>query len=413
MLNCQACSNTNLTHILSLGPLPPCNDMRPIGQPAQAQEWLPTDLLYCPKCELVQLEYIGNRRVVFPASYPYTSGSTKLLRDNFKDLARECYQLFDLGPDDLVVDIGSNDGTLLSNFKKSQVLGIESTDVADIANARGINTVKEFFPDDDKPKKHKGKKAKLITCANCFAHMKNIHGVIENILELLAPDGVFVTESHYLIDLIDRLQYDTIYHEHLRYYSLTSIAALLAQHGLHVFKAKKIPTHGGSIRVYAKRNGDFNCTVSAELLNEPTGKELLWKLFNFADDVVKSKLSLISEIYKEKTEGSHIVGISAPSRASTVVNYCRLEGLIDYVVEIDGSLKLNKYMPGTNIPVVTEAALFNDQPECAVLFSWHLADELIPKLKAKGYRGKFIMPCNRAPDHPNSIDNLSVRSRTA
>ncbi len=402
-MNCQACDNTNLTHILSLGPLPPCNDMRPIGEPAKAQEWLPTDLLYCPKCELVQLEYVGDPRVVFPASYPYTSGSTKLLRDNFKDLARECYQLMNFGPDDLVIDIGSNDGTLLSNFTKSRVLGIEPTDVAKIAVEQNIRTINKFFNKTvaSQINAHFGQ-AKLITCANCFAHMKDIHDVIEGILELLAPDGIFVIESHYLIDLIDWLQYDTIYHEHLRYYSLTSLSALLAKHGLYVFKAKKIPTHGGSIRVYARRLDESQSTIiDHSFIGEPTGLDMVAKLTRFADDVVQSKLNLMETLHQA---GDNIVGISAPSRASTVINYCRLDkALIKYVCEIDGSLKLNKYMPGTNIPVVTEDVLFNDQPECAVLFSWHLADELIPKLKAKGYKGDFIMPCERAPVQPMAM----------
>jgi SAM-dependent methyltransferase len=400
-MTCQACDSTSLTHILSLGPLPPCNDMRPIGEPAKAQEWLPTDLLYCPKCELVQLEYIGDPRVVFPASYPYTSGSTKLLRDNFADLARECYQLFDLGPNDLVVDIGSNDGTLLSNFKKSKVVGVEPTDVSKIAWKRSIETYDDFFDRDlarEIVRNHG--QAKLITCTNCFAHMKDIHDVIEGILDLLAPDGVFVTESHYLIDLIDRLQYDTVYHEHLRYYSLTSLRNLLEQHGFYIFKTKKIPTHGGSIRVYARR-ADFAAhhsdAIDSTLSNEPTGKELFSKLLVFADDVVNSKLELLRELADLKRLGYSIWGISAPSRASTVVNYCRLDGLIDRVVEVEGSLKVGKYMPGTSIPVVTEGSLFGPtQPSHAILFSWHLADELIPKLKAKGYKGKFIMPCSRS-----------------
>ncbi len=398
-MNCQACDNTDLEHILSLGPLPPCNDMRPIGEPAKAQEWLPTDLAYCPKCQLVQLEYIGDPKVVFPASYPYTSGSTKLLRDNFRDLARECYQLMNFGPDDLVIDIGSNDGTLLSNFTKSRVLGIEPTDVAKIAVAQNIRTINKFFNKTvaSQINAHFGQ-AKLITCANCFAHMKDIHDVIEGVLELLAPDGVFVTESHYLIDLIDRLQYDTIYHEHLRYYSLTSLSNLLQMHGLYIFKAKKIPTHGGSIRVYAKRKTN-GASVESHLEIEPTGDALYDKLINFGIDVVHSKLQLLSDINEISQSGGGFVGVGAPSRASTVINYCRLDGwLINYVAEIEGSLKIGKYMPGTNIPVIEESKLFEDTSETAIIFSWHIADEIIPKLKTKGFKGEFIMPCERALD---------------
>jgi C-methyltransferase C-terminal domain/Methyltransferase domain/Putative zinc binding domain len=409
-MNCQACNNTDLIHILSLGPLPPCNDMRPIGQPAKAQEWMPTDLLYCPKCELVQLEYVGDPKVVFPAAYPYTSGSTKLLRDNFKDLAREAKQLFDLQREDLVVDIGSNDGTLLTSFGQGQnILGVEPTDIADITIGKGIKTFKEFFNRDAalKIRDTLPVPARLITCANCFAHMQDIHGVIEGVLELLHPNGVFVTESTYLIDTIDKLQYDTIYHEHLRYYSLTSLTNLLESHGLHVFRATRIPTHGGSIRVYAHRIKPPDIIGSSAidkiLYNEPIGERMLGKLEGFANEVKLSKLKLMSDLYDIKLLGKHVTGIGAPSRASTVINYCRLDAsLVEEVLEIDGSLKLGKYMPGTNIPVLGESFLFAEpQPEYAILFSWHIADELIPKLKAQGYRGQFIMPCQRVRYTPN------------
>ncbi|HET7377603.1 MAG TPA: methyltransferase domain-containing protein, partial [Anaerolineae bacterium] len=243
-MKCQSCGNDNLTEVLSLGYLPPVNDMRPIGEEPKPQTWLPADLLYCDQCELVQLGCVGDPNVVFPPSYPYTSGSTRILRDNFADLAKEATELVGLKPNDLVVDIGSNDGTLLSNFKgHTRICGIEPTDIADVANARGIHTIKAFFDG----KISMDGQAKLVTCANCFAHMDNIHDVIEGIKQMLTPDGVFVSESHYLMALLDDLQYDTIYHEHLRYYSLTSLRNLLRQHGLEVFYAKKIPTHGGSI----------------------------------------------------------------------------------------------------------------------------------------------------------------------
>src|SRR5262249_2041806 len=156
-----------------------------------------------------------------------------------------------------VIDIGSNDGTLLSNFKDHhRVLGIEPTDVGQIAEKRGIQTVQRYFtPIVAREVKAKNGAPKGGTAANCLAHIADVHAIVEGILDLMAPDGVFISESHYLIGLIDKLQYDTVYHEHLRYYSLSSLAHLLSMHGLDVFHARPIPTHGGSIRVYAARKG--------------------------------------------------------------------------------------------------------------------------------------------------------------
>jgi hypothetical protein len=222
-----------------------------------------------------------------------------------------------------------------------------------------------------------------------------VHAIVEGILDLLAPDGVFISESHYLIGLLDTLQYDTVYHEHLRYYSLNSLANLLQMHGLEVFHARPIPSHGGSIRVYAARRGarPVNDSVADMIAGEPRGEAMRERLKAFRTDVMMSKLRLLAMIRDFKEKGARICGISAPSRASTLVNYVGLdEALIDYVCEITGSLKIGKCMPGTSIPVVEESRLFADQPDCAIIFSWHIADELAPKLRAKGFRGKLVTP---------------------
>jgi hypothetical protein len=225
--------------------------------------------------------------------------------------------------------------------------------------------------------------------------MEDVHAIVDGIVELLKPDGVFISESHYLVPLLDTLQYDTIYHEHLRYYSLGSLKYLLEMHDLEVFHARPIPSHGGSIRVYAARRGSrpVQDSVNRMLAAEPRGEAMTKRLQAFRRDVILSKLRLLSMLRELKEKGARIAAISAPSRASTLVNYVGLdEGLIDYVCEIAGSLKIGKYMPGTQIPVVDEARLFAEQPDCAVIFSWHIADELAPKLKAKGFRGQLITP---------------------
>jgi hypothetical protein len=395
---CQICGHAPLNAALSLGYMPPVNQMVPIGQAPGQQPWFPTTLLHCRKCELVQLGIAVDPVIIFPPEYPYTSGTTKLLRDNFAELQRESAAMLGLGTRDLVVDIGSNDGTLLSNFMSGgqRVLGIEPTDVGDIANQRGIPTMKRYFGIEvAREVKREHGPAAVVTAANCFAHIEDVHAIVDGIVEMLGPDGVFISESHYLISLLDTLQYDTVYHEHLRYYSLASLKHLLEMHDLEVFHARPIPTHGGSIRVYAARQGTrpVQDSLARMLAAEPRGEAMTRRLDAFRHDVVLSKLRLLAMLKDLKEKGARIAGISAPSRASTLVNYVGLdEGLIDYVCEIAGSLKLGKYMPGTQIPVVEEARLFSDQPDCAIIFSWHIADELAPKLKAKGFRGQLITP---------------------
>ena len=395
---CQVCGHAPLDDVLSLGYMPPVNQMVPIGQVPRQQPWFPTELLHCRNCDLVQLGLAVDPVVIFPPEYPYTSGTTKLLRDNFADLQRESTTMLSLSKDDVVIDVGSNDGTLLSNFKNAghRVLGIEPTDVGDIANERGIPTIKRYFgPEVAREVKREHGPASLVTAANCFAHIEDVHAVVDAIVEMLKPGGAFISELHYLIGLLDTLQYDAVYHEHLRYYSVASLKHLLEMHGLEVFHARPIPSHGGSIRVYAARPGTYSVRESVRQMisAEPRGEAMVKRLISFRRDVVLSKLRLLSMLSNLKENGAHIAGISAPSRASTLINYVGLdEGIVDYVCEVPGSLKIGKCMPGTRIPVVDEARLFADQPDCAVIFSWHIADELAPKLKSKGFRGQLITP---------------------
>ena len=394
---CQVCDYPDLEPILFLGYLPPVNTMHAIGSKPHEQPSYPAQLLYCPRCHLVQLGLIVDAKILFPPEYPYTSSTTKILRENFAELYRETKTIVDLGPDDLIVDIGSNDGNLLINFKDGhRVQGVTPEEIGKKAIERGIPTIIDYFNKDvvSKINSEQGK-AKIITATNVFAHIENINEIIDCIMELLAEDGLFISESHYLLPLVETLQYDTIYHEHLRYYSLHSIQYLLAMHGLEIIHAKRIPTHGGSIRVYAARKGTRSINVSvSQLLDEEKltvlDKE---KLLEFKNKVVLSKMRLHELLLDIKKQDKHIYGVGAPSRASTLINYVGIDdGILDCVVEISGSHKIGKYIPGTQIPVVEESELFDHQPEYALLLSWHIADELIPKLIQKGFKGGFIIP---------------------
>lgn len=394
---CQVSGSTDLRSILFIGFLPPVNTMAPIGTRPNEQPAYPAELLYCPESKLVQLGLIVDPAVLFPPHYAYTSGTTRILRENFAELYDEVMRLYPIAKDDLAVDVGSNDGTLLSNFHKAghRVCGVEPTDTYKLAVAQGMPAINAFFgPAAAAQVVKEHGRAKIVTATNVFAHIENVHEIVESIVSMLDDDGIFISESHYLLPLIETLQYDTIYHEHLRYYALQSLKFLLEMHGLEIVHAKRIPTHGGSIRVYAARKGQRPVQGSVSALLAVEDRELTWDRFmNFRRRVSQSKLDLMALLKDIRSRGEKVYGVGAPSRASTLVNYVGLDdSIIDCVLEIQGSYKIGKMMPGTLIPVLEEGKLFTDQPEYALLFSWHIADELIPKLRQRGYKGKFIVP---------------------
>jgi len=393
---CQICDSARLDPVIFIGYLPPVNAMPTIGTRPAEQPAYPAQVLCCRDCQLVQLGLIVDPAILFPPEYPYTSGTTRILRDNFAELSREVASLYPLNSSDLVVDIGSNDGTLLSNFSsRGPVFGVEPTQAGELANKRGIPTLISFMNRQAVHTAiHRAGKAKIVTATNVFAHIEDVHEIVECILELLTEDGIFISESHYLLSLIETVQYDTIYHEHLRHYSLTSLNHLLEMHGLEVIHARRIPTHGGSIRVYAARKGKYPVRKSAHEILKIEATELTFeKLSSFRSRVVQTKLDLYALLKEIKSKAERIYGIGAPSRASTLINYVGLDdGILDCVLEIQGSYKVGKYIPGTLIPVLEESRLFQDQPDYALLLSWHIGAELMPKLVSRGFRGKFILP---------------------
>ena len=393
---CQISGSNDLKSIMFLGYLPPPTEMKKIHSKIEEETFYPADLVYSPTSKLVQLNTIVNKKILFSKDYAYTSSTTKILRENFQELYNDCNKIVKISSSDLVIDIGSNDGNLLGNFKNHhRVLGITPEKIGKIAIQKGIPTLIRYF---DKPAAKlvlkKYGKAKIITATNVFAHIENVSELMKNILKILQKDGVFISESHYLVSLIKTNQYDTIYHEHLRYYSLSSLKYLFDKYGLKIIHAKKINTHGGSIRVYATRSRKFKINKNVKKILSLEKKYLNWKTFNnFRKNVVKSKINLYSILKKIKNKNKKICGIGAPARASTLINYIGLdENIIDYVLEIEGSKKIGNYIPGTKIPILSEKKLFIDQPDFAILFSWHVASELKIKLRKRGFKGKFIIP---------------------
>ena len=393
---CQISNSKNLESIIFLGFLPPVNTLRKIGTTLEEEISFPAELLYCKKSKLAQLGCIVDKNILFPYSYPYTSSTTKILRDNFLDLYKDTKKIINLKKNDLVIDIGSNDGNLLSNFKDHhKVLGVTPEKIGKLAIKKGIPTIIDYFNDRTVKKiLKKNGKAKIITATNVFAHIDDINNIVKNILKTLDSNGIFISESHYLLPLIKTVQYDTIYHEHLRYYSVQSLNYLFKKHNLEIINTKEISTHGGSIRVYAARKGKYKVSKNVKLQLQKEKKNLNRKSFNqFKRNVVNSKIKLFNIINKLKKNNKSIFGVGAPSRASTLINYLGLDqDIIDCVLEIEGSYKIGNYIPGTKIPILNENILKQKKPSYLLLFSWHIKDELKKNLRNKGFKGKFIIP---------------------
>ena len=392
---CQFSNKKDLIRVLSLGFLPGVNQMQKVGSYKNFEYFFPTNLVFSPSSKLFQIDNIVDKKILFPKSYPYTSSTTKILRENFKDLYFETNSLVNLEKKDLVVDIGSNDGNLLKRFKDCKILGVTPENIGHKAIKEGVPTIIYYFD-----KKFLNKiiktfgKAKVITATNVFAHIDKIDELIKNILKLMKPEGVFVSESHYFLSLVETLQYDTIYHEHLRYYTVTSLKNIFNKYGLKIIKVKNIKTHGGSIRVYATKNKNFKVHKSVQITLKKEKKYLSKKNLNlFKSRVLKSKIDLLEIIKKIKSKNLNIYAVGAPSRATTLVNYVGInEDMVDYICEIKGSHKIGHYLPGTKIPIMPEEIIFKKKPQYLLLLSWHISKELIKNLKSKGYKGKFIIP---------------------
>jgi hypothetical protein len=372
---CGLCGSAALDPVLTLGSTPPTCRMIPIGQDTAAEESHPLQLLRCTACTLVQLGVIVEPGEVFPPDYPYSSGNSKGLHANFEDLAAQATRMLGLGPDDLVVDIGANDGTLLSKFTNCRTVGVEPTRQArKIAGASYqapfSRKLAEFIRDEHGP-------AKLITACNVLAHVDDLDSVMSGINLLLADDGMLVAENHDLDSVVDGGQWDTVYHEHLRFYSPYTFHLVLRKFGFTAIRWHGVPTHGGSVRMLAEKGA--NGYKVPPLKHHDFGA--LAVMATTARDAIRGAAA------------DGIVGIGATARATTIINYVGLDAPdLEYVCEVPGSDKIGHYIPGTSIPVVDEARLFAEQPPRAMLFSWHLADMIVPKLRERGYAGEIIVP---------------------
>jgi hypothetical protein len=381
---CQSCDSPDLELVVSLGLLPLVNAYRTAAELTQPQTFYPHDMLFCERCGLAQLGFVASPEEVFPKSYPYTSSTTKALRDNFADLFTQVKARIDLKASDLAIDIGGNDGNLLSNFVGTcRVLNVTPEDIGQLGEGRGVPHFQDYWDGATAAAVENAfGKARAITATNVFAHVPDLHGFLEACLSLLTPDGLLVLECQYLGDLLEGVQFDHIYAEHQRYLSVRAVENMLAPHGLTIDGIQRVATHGGSVRYYVSRGGKAGAGDPVDC--GPGTRKL------FAERAARSRLDFWEAI---ATRGGTCVGISAPSRAGTLINFYGIDHhVMPYIVETAGSHKIGKFMPGTSIPVVDEPRLF-EQPEAnALLLAHHISGELMPKLRSKGFAGRFLVP---------------------
>jgi hypothetical protein len=392
---CSVCGNAKLEKVLSLGSSPPTCVMQPAGELRRPEQHYPLEVLYCHDCTLAQLSVIVDPAEMFPSDYPYSSGHSKALHENFEDLADQASLYY--GPKDLVVDIGANDSTLLGKFGPCIAVGVEPTQQAFKGDADAMWL--SFFSERvAREIVEEYGQAKVITACNVLAHVEDIDDVMKGIRLLLAPDGVLIAENHDLASVIDG-QWDTIYHEHLRFFSPYSFDWLLRKHGLAMQEWKRIPTHGGSFRMVASRTGHHRSARRREydfeaLAESARATRVELRLGCTTDRVEVTNFGAAKREWLEVPSG-RIYGVGATARATTIINYCGLDVEdVACVCEVSGSDKIGRLIPGTRIPVVDEARLFEDQPAEVVLFSWHMADVIVPKLREKGYEGEIVIPLN-------------------
>lgn len=397
--HCQICNSDELHYVLDLGHQPLCDTLLSSKMLNEVEKTYPLRMIWCQNCTGVQIDYCVSGDEVYHPNYPYRSGITKELAEYQKNICKSLIKKYSLNSKDLVVDVGSNDGTLLSCFKKMGIktLGVEPTNIARIANANGIKTIQSFFDIATSKKiKREFGEASLVITTNTFAHMQTIGEFIMGAYNLLKDGGAFVNETHYLLDVISGGQFDTIYHEHLRTYSLKAYIKLFDQYDFTVTDAERGDRYGGNIRVYATKGKGRNINPSVKKIlrieeNFGLGKLTTYK--KFADRVKIARLEFMDFLIKTKKSGKNVVGNSCPARSSTLLNYYGVDSeLLPYIAEQPTSLKLNMYLPGKHIPIVNNQKLIDDQPEYVVILAWHYAKPIMEQLKARGLKSDFIVP---------------------
>ncbi|AAN48793.1 class I SAM-dependent methyltransferase [Leptospira interrogans] len=380
--DCRLCKSKNLIKVLPLTPTALCDAY---VKERKEQDVYPLDLFQCKNCGFVQIECVVDPEIIY-RDYIYVTTSSSGLSNHFENYAKDVLEKLNLGAGSFVVDIGSNDGTLLSYFKarNAKVLGVEpSTKTAEDATNRGIETLPEFFdPNLARKIKEKVGQADLITVNNLYANIDDLHSFTEGLEYLLSPNGVVAIESSYLGDMVDNMVFDFIYHEHLSYFSILPLIKFFDSFGLRLIHLQHVGTKGGSFRYYwARKNSIHSVSEEVskfiEIEKEKNMNESYFK--KYADRINKVKAELIQELEKSKGKNK-IIGYGASATSTTLIYHFGLEKYIDYLVD-DNPGKIDTYSPGLHIPVKHPDVLNSEGDAVLIVLAWRYFDLIRSKLK--------------------------------
>jgi SAM-dependent methyltransferase len=402
--SCRFCAAPLRHVIVDLGMSPPSNNFIDEEHLNDAATYYPLRVLLCHDCWLVQLPEYRTPAATF-SDYAYFSSYSTSWLDHLKRYAHAMRDRLNLSESNLVVEIASNDGALLRNFQHlgTRVLGIEpARNVAKVAEAGGIPTLTEFFGAGLARKLGtNGKSADLVVANNVLAHVPNLNDFVSGIWELLKPKGVATLEFPHVAKLVERLEFDTIYHEHLCYFSLGCVSKIFAAHGLTLFDAEELPTHGGSLRIFVGRadagfvkTAGLGRLLAAELAD---GFESDAPYRDFPQRVQASKRALLKFLVEAAARGDRVAGYGAPAKATTLLNYCGVgPDLVEFTVD-KNPYKQGKFIPGVRVPIEPPEKIFETKPSYVVIFPWNIKDEVITELSGiRDWGGRFVVPIPHA-----------------
>lgn len=398
---CRFCA-TVLDHTFcDLGMSPLSNAYLSAEQLNQMERFYPLHAYVCSQCFLVQLQEFESPEAIF-SDYAYFSSYSQTWLAHAKAYTEAMIARFGFGASSQVIEIASNDGYLLQYFKEKQVpvLGIEpAANVADVARERGIPTLAQFFGVETATAlAAKGTRADLLLGNNVLAHVPDLHDFVGGMPIILRESGIVTMEFPHLLRLMEENQFDTIYHEHFSYLSLSTVERVFAKHGLRIFDVDQLPTHGGSLRIYACHAVNAARPTEsrvARLLEEEARKGLggLAAYRDFSEKVKRTKRSLLGFLIEAKQAGKAVVGYGAPAKGNTLLNYCGIRSdFIDYTVDLSPH-KQGRFLPGTHIPIHAPAKIAETQPDYVLILPWNIKDEIIAQMAhVRSWGGRFVLP---------------------